>query len=131
VSEHVLPALIKVGGDRLAADLMVLNFGLHFNTQSRSQQYLWHIGAVAKFVQKHQVSMAVECSTCCYSARGIMAPLCSSTRMRVTARCACQAAISSLSWLGLRWCCVPTGKAADAHLDDHAGAALPHGQGGV
>ncbi len=60
VSEHVLPALMKVGGGGLAADLMVLNFGLHFNTQSRAQQYLWHIDAVLKFVEGHKVSLEAQ-----------------------------------------------------------------------
>lgn len=84
VSEHVLPALMKVNGELLAGDLMVLNFGLHFNTQSGSQQYLWHIDAVAKFVEKHKVSMSVKCSASC-------APACGSTAaLWVQCKCALQ-----------------------------------------
>jgi hypothetical protein len=59
VSEHVLPALIRISGERLSSDIMVLNFGLHFNSHSRAQQYLHHISAVATFFEQHKVSAAV------------------------------------------------------------------------
>lgn len=60
VAEHVLPALMKVHGGRLPSDVMVLNFGLHFNSKIRAQQYIFHIDSVAKFFGQHKVCVAAQ-----------------------------------------------------------------------
>lgn len=56
LTQHVLPALQKLHGDGLASDILVLNFGLHFNVHKHREVYIAHIDRVAMYVNKHRVS---------------------------------------------------------------------------
>lgn len=57
LTQHVLPALQKIHGDSLASDILVLNFGLHFDVRKDREVYIAHIDRVAAYVNQHKAQL--------------------------------------------------------------------------